>query len=110
MPLRLFWRPETRVPLHHPASPALPGPHLRSLLDRIDIHLEVPAVEFREIASKEQAESSASVRERIEAVRKRQAERFAHSAKIRCNARMTSKMIRAHCQRSPGPEPALFDL
>jgi magnesium chelatase family protein len=67
------------------------------LLDRIDIHLEVPAVEFKEIASKEQAESSASVRERIEEVRKRQQERFARSGKIRCNARMNSKMLRAYC-------------
>ncbi len=77
------------------------------LLDRIDIHLEVPAVEFREIASKEQAESSASVRERIETVRKRQAERFTRSAKIRCNARMTSKMIRAHCQLDEASEGML---
>jgi magnesium chelatase family protein len=77
------------------------------LLDRIDIHLEVPAVEFREIASKEQAESSASVRERIELVRARQAERFSRSGKIRCNARMTSKLIRAHCQLDEAGEGML---
>jgi magnesium chelatase family protein len=68
------------------------------LLDRIDIHLEVPAVEFKEIASKEQAESSASVRERVEEVRKRQQERFMGSGKIRCNARMNSKMLRTYCE------------
>jgi len=77
------------------------------LLDRIDIHLEVPAVEFREIASKEQAESSSAVRERIEDVRKRQSERFARSGKIRCNARMNSKMIRAYCQLDDAGEGML---
>jgi len=67
------------------------------LLDRIDIQVEVPAVEYREIASKEQGETSDAVRERVVQVRKRQAERFNRS-RIRCNARMNSKMIRAYCQ------------
>src|SRR5580693_4092525 len=67
------------------------------LLDRIDIQVEVPAVEYREIASKEQGETSDAVRERVVQVRKRQTERFNRS-KIRGNARMNSKMIRAHCQ------------
>ena len=77
------------------------------LLDRIDIHLEVPAVGFREIASKEAGESSAAVRERIEAVRKKQAARFGPAEKIRCNARMSSKMIRANCQLDDAGEGML---
>jgi magnesium chelatase family protein len=67
------------------------------LLDRIDIQIEVPAVEYREIASREPAETSTAIRERVIHVRKRQAERYSRS-KIRCNARMNSKMIRAYCQ------------
>jgi magnesium chelatase family protein len=67
------------------------------LLDRIDIHLEVPSVEFREIASKEPGEASAAIRERIERVRLGQQQRFGPKSKVRCNARMTAKMIRAHC-------------
>ncbi len=77
------------------------------LLDRIDIHLEVPPVEFREISSKEPGESSACVRERIETVRKRQSKRFGRSGKIRCNARMNAKMIRAHCQLDDAGEGML---
>ena len=76
------------------------------LLDRIDIQLEVPAIGFREIASKEQGEKSAAVRERVIQVRKRQAERFSRS-KIRCNARMSSKMIRTHCQLDEAGEEML---
>jgi magnesium chelatase family protein len=76
------------------------------LLDRIDIQIEVPAVEYREIASKEQSESSAAVRERVIQVRKRQAERYSRS-KTRCNARMSSKMIRAYCQLDEAGEGML---
>jgi magnesium chelatase family protein len=67
------------------------------LLDRIDIHLDVPAVEFREIASKQEGESSASVRARIERARQVQQQRFGPKSKVRCNARMTAKQIRTHC-------------
>jgi magnesium chelatase family protein len=67
------------------------------LLDRIDIHLDVPAVEFREIASKQEGEASASVRERIERARQVQQQRFGAKSKVRCNARMTAKQIRTHC-------------
>ena len=76
------------------------------LLDRIDIQLEVPAIEFREIASKEQGEKSDVIRERVVQVRKRQTERF-HRTKIRTNARMSSKMIRAHCQLDDAGEELL---
>jgi magnesium chelatase family protein len=76
------------------------------LLDRIDIQLEVPAAEFREVASKQEGEKSATIRERIVAVRKRQTERFARS-KVRCNARMSSKMVRAHCQLDDASEELL---
>ncbi len=66
------------------------------LLDRIDIHLEVPAVQFRELSSAEPGESSTAIRERVMAARTVQASRFAKT-KTRCNSRMTAKMIKAHC-------------
>lgn len=86
------------------------------LLDRIDIHLEVGSVGYNEISSKEAAESSAAIRERILAVRERQLSRFAASggsvtasaaATTRCNARMTSRQIREHCQLDGEGEGAL---
>jgi magnesium chelatase family protein len=76
------------------------------LLDRIDIQLEVPAAEFREVASKQEGEKSAAIRERVITVRRRQSERFARS-KVRCNARMTSKMVRTHCQLDDPSEEML---
>ena len=68
------------------------------LLDRIDIHVEVPAVQFRELNSSQPAESSAAIRERILAARTIQHERFAVTPKTRCNARMSSKQLKAHCK------------
>ncbi|MDR3405039.1 MAG: hypothetical protein P4L99_21235 [Chthoniobacter sp.] len=76
------------------------------MLDRIDIQLEVPAVEFREVASKEEGENSAAIRERVVRVRKRQADRF-HRSRVRCNARMSSKMIRNYCQLDDAAEEML---
>src|SRR5882672_9345730 len=47
------------------------------LLDRIDIHVEVPAVKFREITAERTGEASAQIRERVVTARRRQQERFA---------------------------------
>ncbi len=65
------------------------------LLDRIDIHLEVPAVSYSEMAGGPPGEGSASIRRRVVAARQLQAERF--QDKVRCNARMKSSHIRQHC-------------
>lgn len=67
------------------------------LLDRIDLHIEVPAVKFREITSEQTGETSAQIRERVIAARRRQQERFAGKARITCNARMGTKELKAHC-------------
>jgi hypothetical protein len=64
----------------------IPGP----LLDRIDLHVEVPAVKFREITSEQTGEMSAQIRERVIAARKRQQERFRDKPKITCNARISA--------------------
>jgi len=66
------------------------------LLDRIDLHVEVPAVAYRELASTRPAEPSSAIRRRVCAARDHQAERFSRS-KIRTNARMQSRHIRQHC-------------
>lgn len=66
------------------------------LLDRIDIHVDVPAVPFREIKKGRAGESSASIRKRVTAARDIQTRRFKRS-KIHANAQMTGRMINRYC-------------
>ena len=67
------------------------------LLDRIDLHVEVPPVKFREITSERTGEPSARIRERVVAARQRQQERFKDKPKITCNARMGSRELKSYC-------------
>jgi len=67
------------------------------LLDRIDLHVEVPQVKFREISGDRTGETSADIRQRVVAARKRQQKRFAHKPKITCNARMGTKELKDFC-------------
>ena len=67
------------------------------LLDRVDLHVEVPTVKFREISSDRTGEPSAQIRERVVAARRRQQERFKDKPKITCNARMGSRELKAYC-------------
>jgi len=66
------------------------------LLDRIDIHIEVPAVKFREMTATRPGESSASIRQRVVEARKRQLARF-KGRRINCNARMGPRELKAFC-------------
>jgi magnesium chelatase family protein len=68
------------------------------LLDRIDLHIEVPPVKFREISGDRTGETSAQIRDRVVAARRRQHERFKNKPKITCNARMGSRELKEHCQ------------
>jgi magnesium chelatase family protein len=69
------------------------------LLDRIDLHIEVPSVEYREIASDRAEEPSRAIRERVTAARQRQQARFKSEKKsISCNARMSARAIKQHCR------------
>jgi magnesium chelatase family protein len=68
-----------------------------TLLDRIDIHIEVPAVPFRELAATTGGTSSAQMRESVVAARQIQHERFAGSP-TRFNGQMAHRQIRAFCQ------------
>ena len=67
------------------------------LLDRVDLHIEVPAVQFREITSERTGETSAHIRERVVAARRRQQQRFAGKPRITCNARMGTKELKQYC-------------
>jgi magnesium chelatase family protein len=70
------------------------------LLDRIDIHCQVPLVEFRDLAaSGPSGEKSAVIRERVVAARGIQQARFAgHQQRTHTNSGMSSRMVRTHCQ------------
>ncbi len=67
------------------------------LLDRIDIHIEVPIVKYQELSSVRSGEKSSEVRKRVIRARKIQTERFAQQKNIYKNADMTSKLIRKYC-------------
>lgn len=67
------------------------------LLDRIDIHLEVPAVKFEELSSKVKGESSEEIRKRVVSARKLQAERLKEEGLFK-NADMSTKQIRKYCE------------
>ena len=70
------------------------------LLDRIDLHIEVPAVEYRDISSTRTEEGSAAIRDRVGGARERQQSRFRSDKKINCNARMGPRQIKQHCKLS----------
>jgi magnesium chelatase family protein len=67
------------------------------LMDRIDIHIEVPAVKYRDLANREAGESSKEIKKRIDSARRIQLNRF-KGLKIYCNAQMTNRHIRRFCQ------------
>jgi magnesium chelatase family protein len=67
------------------------------LLDRIDIHVEVPAVKYRELTARTPGETSASIRERVNRARGVQLERFA-GTRVFCNAQMGARELHGHCQ------------
>ncbi|MEZ6063042.1 MAG: YifB family Mg chelatase-like AAA ATPase [Planctomycetaceae bacterium] len=67
------------------------------LLDRIDIHIEVPPVPFRELSDSTEGTSSATMREQVESARQRQAARFKSSG-TRVNGKMKPPQIRKFCK------------
>jgi magnesium chelatase family protein len=76
------------------------------LLDRIDIQVEVPPVQYAELASTTEAEASACIRARVNAARARQHTRFAGTP-IPHNAAMSVRELRRYCQLHP-PEQRLL--
>jgi magnesium chelatase family protein len=66
------------------------------MLDRIDLHVEVPPVQFSDLSAAREGESSAEIRARVVAARERQFARF--GGRPTCNARMQSRDVRRYCQ------------
>ena len=66
------------------------------LLDRLDLHIEVPPVDYKSLADKKAGESSAQIRERVSRARALQVERYQGTG-ISCNAQLTPSLLRKHC-------------
>jgi magnesium chelatase family protein len=77
------------------------------LLDRIDIHVEVPAINYRELTSLGKGEPSVRVRERVLAGRKTQQERFKGEIRLHNNADMGPKQIQKYCRPRPDAQELL---
>ncbi len=77
------------------------------LLDRIDLHLEVPAVKYRALAGEGGGEPSAAVRDRVDRARVVQRDRFAHRPGVYANAHMAPRDIRTFCRVSDGADALL---
>jgi magnesium chelatase family protein len=73
------------------------------LLDRIDLHVEVPAVPFRALANRAGGEPSAAVRDRVEHARHTQLTRF-RGRSLFCNAQMHSRDLHRHCVLDPSSQ------
>ncbi|WP_219222942.1 YifB family Mg chelatase-like AAA ATPase [Pedobacter antarcticus] len=71
------------------------------LLDRIDLHLEVTPVDFKDLSSQEPEEKSLDIRKRVVAARKIQEKRFDQDHRIFCNAQMPDRIVRRHCKLDP---------
>ena len=78
----------------------------RPLLDRIDLHVELPALGPADLERRGAGDSSAVVRTRVADARERQRERF-RSSGIRVNASITARQVRRHCQPPPEAEQLL---
>lgn len=68
------------------------------LLDRIDIHIEVPAIKFKELSSDRKGETSAVIRDRVQNARKVQQQRFENEKELFSNADMQPAEIRKYCK------------
>ena len=69
-------------------------------MDRIDIHVDVPAVPYKDLTDDGCSESSGRIKARVQAARRIQTARFKR-AKIHANAQMSSRHIRQHCPVDP---------
>jgi len=102
--------PDGKMPAESRSSPReiqsylgrISGP----LLDRIDLHVEVPPVQLRDITSERNGETSTQIRQRVVAARHRQQERFKDKPKVTCNARMGSRDLKTYC----APDESTIEL
>jgi magnesium chelatase family protein len=78
------------------------------LLDRIDIHIDIPAVNYKDLRSTSEPENSARILERVIRARHIQLTRFTSGKeRLYCNAQMSPRHIRAFCELSPDCERLL---
>lgn len=77
------------------------------LLDRIDIHIEVPAVPYQELSVERSGEPSAAIRERVNRARRIQLERFARRAGVFANAHMGPKDLKKLCRLTDSADALL---
>lgn len=86
------------------------------LLDRIDIHIQVPSMQYQELSALAKGEPSSAIRERVMFARRRQLERLKGSRKTHCNAGMSARLVQKYCRPSPAAQSLLkqamseFDL
>lgn len=80
----------------------------KPILDRIDMHIEVYPVEFEDLHSQSDEESSASIRERVNAARQKQLQRF-RGLNISCNAEIPSSMLQELCRTTPDADDLIKD-
>src|SRR5262249_8685086 len=76
------------------------------LLDRIDIHIDVPAVRLSELSAQEATDGSTEIRERIKSARRIQQQRF-QGESVYSNSQMTPRLIRKFCALASGPQSLL---
>ena len=76
------------------------------LMDRIDIHIEVPALDYQELTSKQEGEKSEVIRERVKQARDIQLHRFKKD-NIYCNAKITSRLMKKYCRIDADSEKLL---
>ncbi len=98
--------------IHHPCR-CSPGQIARyrnkisgPLMDRIDIQIDVPAVDYRKLSGDHNGEASAAIRQRINKARKIQERRYQKKGAL-CNAQMNSQMIEKYCRLQPESEQLL---
>jgi magnesium chelatase family protein len=98
-------------PTHHcVCTPGQIGRYLSKisgpLLDRIDLHVEVPVVPFAQLSQMKSGESSEAIRERVIKARQIQEQRYANDKGIYCNAQMTERMLHQYAE----PDVASLDM
>ncbi len=103
--------PDGKMPSESRSSPRAIQKYLGRvsgpLLDRIDIHVEVPAMKFGDLSSAPSGESSAEIRARVVKARGIQQMRFKSRPRVSCNARMGSRELKAHCAMDPTTQQTL---
>jgi len=77
------------------------------LLDRIDIHIEVPAVPYKELSTEYSGERSEDIRKRVVTAREMQLERFKNDKKIYSNGQMKTRHIKKYCKLNPDAQTLL---